>query len=187
MSEEIKDEKQFCYKHPDRETYLRCNKCGKPICQDCAVPTPTGYRCKDCIREQQKVFATSDPKDYVIGGLIALAIGAAGSWLDLNFPISYFLISIILGGLCGKLIGIVVRKAVGGRRSGLLKIIVTAAAGIGSLLIRLNMIEFMLAAAFSFGSASILSWGGSLLAQLIFTAVLCVTVWMDMSGIVLNR
>ena len=187
MSEETKDEKQVCYKHPDRETYLRCNKCGKPICQDCAVLTPTGYRCKDCIREQQKVFDTSEPKDYVIGGLIALAIGAAGSWLDLNILISSFLTAVIIGGLCGKLIGIVVRKAVGGRRSGLLKIIVTAAAGIGSLLIRLDMIEFLLAVSFAGGSASILSWGGSLLMQLLFTVVLCITVWMDMSGIVLNR
>ena len=32
MTEESKEEYQVCYKHPDRKTYLRCNKCGRPIC-----------------------------------------------------------------------------------------------------------------------------------------------------------
>lgn len=187
MSEETKDEYQVCYKHPDRKTYLRCNRCGKPICMECAVQTPTGYRCKDCIREQQKVFDTSERKDYFIGGAIALALGAAGSWIDMMIPFSSVLTAIILGGLCGKLIGMAVRKAVGGRRSGLLKIIVTAAGGIGGLLPRLGMIEFLVAVSFAGGPGSILSWGGSILSQLLFSAVLCVTVWMDMSGIVLNR
>ena len=35
-----------CYRHPDRETYIRCQRCGKPICPDCmrdaagGVPVP---------------------------------------------------------------------------------------------------------------------------------------------------
>ena len=72
---ENNEQHQVCYKHPDRKTYLCCNKCGRPICTDCAVLTPTGYRCKECVKEQQKVFNTSEPKDYVIGALIAAALG----------------------------------------------------------------------------------------------------------------
>jgi hypothetical protein len=40
---------------PDRETYLRCNRCERHICTSCAVLTPTGYRCKNCVRGAQKV------------------------------------------------------------------------------------------------------------------------------------
>ena len=29
MIEETHNEYQVCYKHPDRKTYLRCNKCGR--------------------------------------------------------------------------------------------------------------------------------------------------------------
>ena len=50
----------YCYVHPDRETGLRCNRCERPICADCAVLTPTGYRCKECVREQKKVFDTAE-------------------------------------------------------------------------------------------------------------------------------
>ena len=35
MTEELHEEYQVCYKHPDRKTYLRCNKCGRPICLEC--------------------------------------------------------------------------------------------------------------------------------------------------------
>ena len=31
-----------CVNHPNKETYLRCNKCGQPICTKCAVGTPVG-------------------------------------------------------------------------------------------------------------------------------------------------
>ena len=48
--------KMYCANHPTVETTLRCNRCEKPICAKCAVLTPTGYRCKECIKEQQKIF-----------------------------------------------------------------------------------------------------------------------------------
>jgi hypothetical protein len=57
----------FCANHPTVETSLRCNKCGKPICAKCAVRTPTGYRCKECVRGQQKIFETAAWVDYGLG------------------------------------------------------------------------------------------------------------------------
>ncbi len=59
----------YCANHPNVETSLRCNHCGKPICPKCAVRTPIGYRCKECIKSQQKVFVTARWYDYVIGFL----------------------------------------------------------------------------------------------------------------------
>ena len=51
---------------------LRCNRCERPICTECAVLTPTGYRCKECVRGQQKVFDTAKWFDYplaiIVGG-----------------------------------------------------------------------------------------------------------------------
>ena len=49
----------YCANHPGVETSLRCNKCGKPICAKCAIRTPTGYRCKECVRGQQRIFETA--------------------------------------------------------------------------------------------------------------------------------
>jgi hypothetical protein len=78
----------YCANHPDTETLLRCNKCGKPICFKCAVRTEVGYRCKECIHEQQNVFYTAMTSD----NWIAFAV-AAGITL-VAWPIVGFLFSI---------------------------------------------------------------------------------------------
>src|SRR5919201_1362084 len=40
-------EPMHCYRHPDRETYLSCSECGRPICAECMTPAPVGQRCPD--------------------------------------------------------------------------------------------------------------------------------------------
>jgi hypothetical protein len=71
----------YCANHPDVETSLRCNKCSKPICAKCAVRTPTGYRCKECVRGQMKIFDTALWYDYLTGGLTAAILGFFASLL----------------------------------------------------------------------------------------------------------
>ena len=70
-----------CANHPDRETMLRCNKCDKPICYECAVLTPVGYRCKECVREQQNVYYNAETtRILLIGGVVALLLGWASAY-----------------------------------------------------------------------------------------------------------
>lgn len=60
------DERTFCEVHPDRETSLRCNKCGRYMCPECAVSTPVGYRCKQCVRQHEDKFFNASQNDYII-------------------------------------------------------------------------------------------------------------------------
>ncbi len=70
-----------CYAHPGRETSLRCKRCDRYICMSCAVSTPTGYICKDCMRERQKSFDTAVWHDFVLGFAIAGLISGVASFL----------------------------------------------------------------------------------------------------------
>ncbi len=64
----------FCANHPSRETHLRCNRCGKPICSSCARLTPVGYRCPECIREHENIYYTATAADYIIAAIIAFPL-----------------------------------------------------------------------------------------------------------------
>lgn len=38
-----------CYEHPDRECYVRCQRCDRPICEECQKPASlVGVRCPSC-------------------------------------------------------------------------------------------------------------------------------------------
>lgn len=76
-----------CANHPGVETSLRCNRCGKPICAKCAVRTPTGYRCRECVKGQQKAFVTATWYDYLLGFLTAGVLS--------------FLVSLLVGLISG--------------------------------------------------------------------------------------
>ena len=41
---------QTCYRHPDRETGVRCQRCERPVCTACMVPAPVGVQCVECVR-----------------------------------------------------------------------------------------------------------------------------------------
>lgn len=126
----------YCANHPDVETSLRCNKCGKPICARCAVRTPTGYRCKECVRGQMKVFNTAVWYDYVFGIIIAAVLGLVSSILanlvsSIGF-IGWFLI-FIGAPSAGMVIAEGVRLVTRKHRSKSLFLAIAAAVVLGAL------------------------------------------------------
>jgi len=46
-----------CYRHRRVATRLRCGRCGRAICPDCAIIGPAGPRCPDCGRHKVPVSA----------------------------------------------------------------------------------------------------------------------------------
>lgn len=99
-----------CANHPNRETSLRCNRCEKPICTDCAVQTPVGYRCRECVRGQQKVFETSLQIDYPIAGVVAaVSVGMATSILNYLFFWG-LIVAPVVGGVIAEGIRFSVRR-----------------------------------------------------------------------------
>ena len=166
----------YCANHPGVETSLRCNKCGKPICAKCAVRTPTGYRCKECVRGQLKIFDTAQWYDYVLGFITAGFLGLLASLLALLVSGLSFIgwILIIIGApTAGVIIAEGVRLVIKKRRSRALFITIAAAMVLGALpVIIFNLVAFNL-----FG----------LIFQGIFLFIATPVVYTRLSGIQLNR
>ena len=43
-----------CPRHPDRESYVRCQRCMRPTCPECQRPAAVGIQCVDCVAEGAK-------------------------------------------------------------------------------------------------------------------------------------
>ncbi len=124
----------------EEEITLRCNKCGKPITPAEAVQTPIGYRCPDCVRQQQKVYDTSKPQDYILGIVIAAVLSFLGSLLV--SVVGFFIF--LLAPAIGVGVSAVVRSVVKKRRSKTLFRLVAYAMIAGGLpLLALNLITLV--------------------------------------------
>lgn len=110
----------YCANHPNTETLLRCNKCGKPICMKCATLTDVGYRCKECIRSQQDVYYNAESWDNPIAfGVSALVAAIATPVLSAILGYGGFFIWIIaflFGSSAGGILSQIIRRAVNRRR-----------------------------------------------------------------------
>lgn len=125
----------------EEEITLRCNRCGKPITPAEAIQTPTGYRCSECVRQQQKVFDNSQPLDYILGIAVAAVLGLLGSWF--TTLIGFF--TILLAPAAGVAIAEAVRWVTKKRRSKKLFRMVSLGIILGGLpLIGLNLINLFL-------------------------------------------
>lgn len=40
-----------CFRHPGRQTYIACQRCGRPICPECMVSAAVGFQCPECVAE----------------------------------------------------------------------------------------------------------------------------------------
>ncbi|MDF1501195.1 MAG: B-box zinc finger protein [Anaerolineales bacterium] len=119
----------LCANHPNRETTLRCNRCEKPICAQCAVLTPVGYRCRECVRGQQKVFNTSRSFDFPIAaGTAFILVGFATAVLDFLGFWGLFIAPVVGGGVAE-----VIRWMVRRRRHQYLPLLTAVAGALGVL------------------------------------------------------
>jgi membrane associated rhomboid family serine protease len=89
-----------CYRHPDRETGVSCSNCGRPICHECMIPAPVGFRCPECVRQQNagraKVVTRSQMRSRWSSGLMGTGRGEVTRALVI-INVVVFLLQIVLG------------------------------------------------------------------------------------------
>lgn len=120
-----------CYRHPKVETSLRCSRCEKPICTDCAVLTPVGYRCRECGKERSATRSLA-PKQLVPGLIVGFGVPFGAGYLATIVPIGFFLI--FVGAAVGSAVGQLLRKVIGMKSSPMLAIVSVAGYFLGVLL-----------------------------------------------------
>ena len=89
---------------------LRCYKCGKPICPKCAVRTPVGYSCRDCVRQHQRAFDTAEWYDYPVAAVLSAIAGGLGGLVVSFVGFFVILIAPAIGAGTAEIVRFAVRR-----------------------------------------------------------------------------
>jgi membrane associated rhomboid family serine protease len=84
-----------CYRHPSRETYVRCTRCERPICPDCMNEASVGHQCPECVAEGRR---SQRPARTAFGGSVAGRAGVATKTL-IGINVAVALVSFLMGGV----------------------------------------------------------------------------------------
>ena len=76
-----------CYRHPNRETWVSCVRCGRHACPDCLRQAAVGQQCVECVREAGQ----RQPRTAVGGRLVT---NAAVTWTLVGINVLVFLIEL---------------------------------------------------------------------------------------------
>jgi membrane associated rhomboid family serine protease len=100
-----------CFRHPGRETYVSCVRCGRPACPDCLRSAAVGQQCVECIRQASR---TTRRPAGAFGG--QLTSGATVTWTLVAINVICYLAEIffqnpvfddgVLVGRLGSTIGV---------------------------------------------------------------------------------
>lgn len=141
------NEATYCAVHPDRETSLRCNKCERYMCPECAVQTPVGYRCKECVRQHEDKFFTASQWDYIIvfavSGILTGICAALISGIGIPLLFILFLGLPIGGGIAEATLRATQRRR--GRRSNVVAVAGVVVGGIIGGMVRIYLLYMSLA------------------------------------------
>ncbi len=83
----------YCYRHPDRQSFVLCQRCTRTVCGECQTPAPVGVICPECMRADHlaqprrvrklRIAGAEQPVvTYVVMGLCALVFVA--QWFTAN-------------------------------------------------------------------------------------------------------
>ena len=54
MTDTARNPDNFCYRHPDRQSFIICQRCGRTICSECQTQAAVGVHCPECVREARE-------------------------------------------------------------------------------------------------------------------------------------
>ena len=95
------DGRMFCYRHPDRETWVRCGRCDRPICTACAMQGPVGFRCRDCGKPVRDPMAL-EPAQAVLAVAVSFGGGLLAAFISGRFGFFALFVAFFAGGLIAE-------------------------------------------------------------------------------------
>lgn len=91
-----------CPRHPDRPSYVRCQRCDRPACGECQRSAPVGMLCVDCEAQLRREQASAQPRN-AMGGAMAGARTPLVTYTVMGAAILAFVAQTLLPGVPERL------------------------------------------------------------------------------------
>lgn len=88
-----------CYRHPDREAYISCQRCERRICPECMREASVGFQCSSCVSEGAKTVRA--PRTTA-GGVISVHAGRVSTAI-IALNVIAFILTQATGGRTGEI------------------------------------------------------------------------------------
>jgi len=89
---EVETAYQTCYRHPDQQAGVICQRCDRPICPRCMHQASVGFHCPECTKQgAQKVFQ----------GIGSLRVPPVFTQAIIAINVAIFILGILLAGADG--------------------------------------------------------------------------------------
>lgn len=88
-----------CYRHPDRDAYISCQRCERLICPECMRDASVGFHCPSCVTEGAK--SVRAPRT-IAGGALSANVGIV-SFVLIGLNVAAYVLTLATGGNSGDL------------------------------------------------------------------------------------
>lgn len=84
-----------CHVHPDRQAGVRCTRCERPACVECAIPAPVGFQCRSCVRAEPARVVRYRPRTPAgagwrsVTGLLVAVCAAVFVWSEADAVVRF--------------------------------------------------------------------------------------------------
>lgn len=93
------DGAQRCYRHPEREAYISCQRCERPICPDDMREASVGFQCPECVSRGAKAVRT--PRT-IAGGAVQAREGVVSQTL-IVVNVALYVLQVLTGDRSSEL------------------------------------------------------------------------------------
>lgn len=96
MSDASRNPANYCYRHPDRQSFVLCQRCGRTICGECQTPAAVGFHCPECMREARQ--SAPKTKSRVVSALRPGSSAPLVTWTIIALCVIVFAVQYLTGG-----------------------------------------------------------------------------------------
>lgn len=98
MSEAPGSPDNFCYRHPDRQSFILCQRCGRTICVACQTQAAVGVHCPECTREARQSAPKGKPAVVTAINRARRSDGPVVTWSIIGVTAAVFLLQLVSNG-----------------------------------------------------------------------------------------